>query len=226
MRRRTQIYPVYICFPQNSGQYKQCAGKSKRSECGCTENMKLSFSVAFSDCKEKALRMKFPVSRLPLYFTIEDEGRSVNLTSPYFITITEVNNRTNWKVSGTNTTSSTLKMKKNLEHRLKTELYNPEGLSITITGSELFHFRVSTIPGVSFCNLFDEFQIYIDDSPLAFPGNYLIGTMTSILIGGIIFVVFILYVFEIEIRNFFKKETRRNKVAIKTLTQERFSRFW
>nr|XP_034959558.1 cation channel sperm-associated protein subunit beta-like [Zootoca vivipara] len=103
--------------------------------------------------------MKFPVSRLPLYFTIEDEGRSVNLTSPYFITIIEVNNRTNWKVSGTNTTSSTLKMKKYLEHRLKTELYNPDGLSITITGSELFHFRVSTIPGVSFCNLFDEFQV-------------------------------------------------------------------
>ncbi|XP_060138921.1 cation channel sperm-associated auxiliary subunit beta [Zootoca vivipara] len=236
----------YFTNSKNSGQYKQCAGKSKRSECGCTENMKLSFSVAFSDCKEKALRMKFPVSRLPLYFTIEDEGRSVNLTSPYFITIIEVNNRTNWKVLGSNTTSSTLKMKKYLEHRLKTELYNPEGLSITITvsagentysgtsgykhvglqtlwvtntlgyrGSELFHFRVSTIPGVSFCNLFDEFQIYIDDSPLAFPGNYLIGTMTSILIGGIIFVVFILYVFEIEIRNFFKRKLRRNKVASK-----------
>ncbi|XP_060128240.1 cation channel sperm-associated auxiliary subunit beta-like isoform X2 [Zootoca vivipara] len=205
----------YFTNSKNSGQYKQCAGKSKRSECGCTENMKLSFSVAFSDCKEKALRMKFPVSRLPLYFTIEDEGRSVNLTSPYFITIIEVNNRTNWKVSGTNTTSSTLKMKKYLEHRLKTELYNPDGLSITITGSELFHFRVSTIPGVSFCNLFDEFQIYIDDSPLAFPGNYLISTMTSILIGGIIFVAYILYVFEIEIRNFFKRKLRRNKVASK-----------
>ncbi|XP_077780841.1 cation channel sperm-associated auxiliary subunit beta-like isoform X1 [Podarcis muralis] len=205
----------YFTNSKNSGRYKQCAGKSNRSECGCTENMKLSFSVAFSDCKEKALRMKFPVSRLPLYFTIEDEGRYVNLTSPYFITIIEVNNRTNWKVSGTNQTSSMLKMKKYLEHRLKTELYNPDGLSITITGSELFHFRVSTIPGVSFCNLFDEFQIYIDDSPLAFPGNYLISSMTSILIGGIIFVAFILYAFEIEIRNFLKRKLRRNKVASK-----------
>nr|XP_028573405.1 cation channel sperm-associated protein subunit beta-like isoform X5 [Podarcis muralis] len=205
----------YFTNSKNSGRYKQCAGKSKRSECGCTENMKLSFSVAFSDCKEKALRMKFPVSRLPLYFTIEDEGRYVNLTSPYFITIIEVNNRTNWKVSGTNQTSSMLKMKKYLEHRLKTELYNPDGLSITITGSELFHFRVSTIPGVSFCNLFDEFQIYIDDSPLAFPGNSLITSMTTILMGGIIFVAYILYVFEIEIWNFLKRKLRRNKVASK-----------
>ncbi|XP_053232780.1 cation channel sperm-associated auxiliary subunit beta-like isoform X1 [Podarcis raffonei] len=205
----------YFTNSKNSGRYKQCAGKSNRSACGCTENMKLSFSVAFSDCKEKALRMKFPVSRLPLYFTIKDEGRSVNLTSPYFITIIEVNNRTNWKVSGTNQTSSMLKMKKYLEHRLKTELYNPDGLSITITGSELFHFRVSTIPGVSFCNLFDEFQIYIDDSPLAFPGNSLITSMTTILMGGIIFVAFILYVFEIEIRNFLKRKLRRNKVASK-----------
>ncbi|XP_033029344.1 cation channel sperm-associated protein subunit beta [Lacerta agilis] len=223
----------YFTNSKKSGRYKQCAGKSTRSECGCTENMKLSFSVAFSDCKEKALRMKFPVSRLPLYFTIEDEGRSVNLTAPYFITITEVNNRTNWKVSGrkrknlgihqylsywrgsTNKTSSTLKMKKYLEHRLNTELYNPDGLSITITGSELFHFRVSTIPGVSFCNLFDEFQIYIDDSPLAFPGNSLIGSMTAIVIGGIIFAAFLLYVFEIDIWNFLKMKLRRNKVASK-----------
>nr|XP_034957779.1 cation channel sperm-associated protein subunit beta-like [Zootoca vivipara] len=47
----------YFTNSKNSGQYKQCAGKSKRSECGCTENMKLSFSVAFSDCKEKVRAM-------------------------------------------------------------------------------------------------------------------------------------------------------------------------
>uniref|UniRef100_A0ABM5FB98 Cation channel sperm-associated auxiliary subunit beta n=1 Tax=Pogona vitticeps TaxID=103695 RepID=A0ABM5FB98_9SAUR len=199
-----------------TGRYKQCANKTNREQCKCTKNMKLSFSVAFSDCKEKALRMKFPVIRLPLYFTIEDEGQSRNLTSPYFITITEVNNRTNWKVSGTNTTSSTLKMKKYLENDLDIELYNPDGLTISITGSELFHFRVSTIPGVSFCNLYDEFQIYVDDSPLAFPGQYLISCITAILIGGIIFVAFILHMYEIQIGILLNRKFRKNKVASKS----------
>ncbi|XP_063003703.1 cation channel sperm-associated auxiliary subunit beta [Elgaria multicarinata webbii] len=206
----------YFAGSKATGQYKQCANKSTRSECRCTKNMKLSFSVAFSDCKEKALRMKFPVTKLGLFFTVEDEGHSRNLTSPYFITITEVNNRTKWKISGSNSTSSTLKIKKYLQSKLKTQLYSPDGLSITITGSELFHFRVSTIPGVSFCNLFDEFQIYVDDSPLAFPTQYLISSFTAVLIGGIIFVAFILQVYEIQIGSILKGKLKTNKVASKS----------
>ncbi|XP_015282591.1 PREDICTED: cation channel sperm-associated protein subunit beta-like [Gekko japonicus] len=149
----------YFQGSKSSGTYKQCASKTKRSECGCTDNMKLSFLVAFSDCKEKAIRMKYPISKLPLSFTVENEDGSVNLSSPYFVTITEVNNRTNWEISATNKTSSLLKMRTYLAHRLNTTLYNPDGLTLSIYGSELFHFRVATIPGVSFCSLFDEFQV-------------------------------------------------------------------
>ncbi|KAH0620425.1 hypothetical protein JD844_020860 [Phrynosoma platyrhinos] len=205
----------YFSGSKTTGKYKQCANKTTRAQCKCTSNMKVSFSVAFSDCKEKALRMKFPVTKLPIYFTVEDEGHSQNMTSPYFITIIEVNNRTNWKVSGPNITSSTIKMKKLLEDTLTTELHNPEGLTISITGSELFHFRVSTIPGVSFCNLFDEFQIYVDDAPLAFPGQYLISTITAVLIGGIVFMAFILHVYEIQIGTIMQR-LKRNKVASKS----------
>ncbi|KAK9409492.1 cation channel sperm-associated protein subunit beta [Crotalus adamanteus] len=189
----------YFEGSKTSGKYKQCANKSSRAECKCADNMKLSFSVAFSDCKEKALRMKFPVEKLPLYFMVEDEGYFFNLTSPYFVTIKEVNNRTNWKISGTNETLSLTKLRMHLESKVKTKLYNPDGLTISITGSELFHFRVSTIPGVSFCNLFDEFQIYIDDSPLAFPGQYLISTIVAVSIGGILFTAFLLHIYEIQI---------------------------
>ncbi|XP_058018575.1 cation channel sperm-associated auxiliary subunit beta [Ahaetulla prasina] len=206
----------YFEGSKNSGKYKQCANKSSRAECKCADNMKLSFSVAFSDCKEKALRMKFPVQKLPLYFVVEDEGYFVNLTSPYFVTIKEVNNRTNWKVSGTNETLSLINLRKYLEKRIKTKLYNPDGLTISISGSELFHFRVSTIPGVSFCNLFDEFQIYVDDSPLAFPGQYLISTVVAVSIGGILFTAFLLHIYEIQIVNFFKRKKTRNKVESKT----------
>ncbi|XP_026534989.1 cation channel sperm-associated protein subunit beta [Notechis scutatus] len=199
-----------------SGKYKQCANKSSRAQCKCADHMKLSFSVAFSDCKEKALRMKFPVKDLPLYFVVEDEGYLVNLTSPYFITIHEVNNRTNWVISGTNKTLSLTKLRMYLEKQVKTKLYNPDGLTISITGSELFHFRVSTIPGVSFCNLFDEFQIYVDDAPLAFPGQYLISTIVAVLVGGILFAAFLLHNYEIQIINFFKRKKIRNKVESKT----------
>ncbi|XP_026561180.1 cation channel sperm-associated protein subunit beta [Pseudonaja textilis] len=199
-----------------SGKYKQCANKSSRAQCKCADHMKLSFSVAFSDCKEKALRMKFPVEDLPLYFVVEDEGYLVNLTSPYFITIHEVNNRTNWVISGTNKTLSLTKLRMYLEKQIKTKLYNPDGLTISITGSELFHFRVSTIPGVSFCNLFDEFQIYVDDAPLAFPGQYLISTIVAVLVGGILFMAFLLHNYEIQIVNFFKRKKIRNKVESKT----------
>ncbi|KAM6459099.1 cation channel sperm-associated auxiliary subunit beta [Liasis olivaceus] len=208
----------YFKGSQETGKYKQCAGKLSRAECNCKDNMKLSFSVAFSDCKEKALRMKFPVVKLPLYFVVEDEGYSINLTTPYFVTIEEINNRINWKISGADRTSNIEKLTGYFRNTTKTTLYNPDGLTLSITGSELFHFRVSTIPGVSFCNLFDEFQIYVDDSPLAFPGQHLISTIVAVLIGGILFAAFLLHIYEIQIGNFFKRKLKRNKVESKTST--------
>ncbi|XP_053126355.1 cation channel sperm-associated auxiliary subunit beta-like isoform X9 [Hemicordylus capensis] len=207
----------YFRRSKTSGRYKQCANKRNRSECGCTDNMKLSFSVAFSDCKEKVLRMKFPVSKLPLSFTVQDESGSTNLSTPYYITVIEVNNRTNWEISGSDVTSSVIKMREYLAHKLNTTLYNPDGLTISIHGSELFHFRVSTVPAVSFCNLFDEFQIYVDDAPLAFPGQYLVISISMISIGATIFVGFVIQMYEIQLGNVLQRKLlRRNKVSSKS----------
>ncbi|XP_060118315.1 cation channel sperm-associated auxiliary subunit beta-like [Heteronotia binoei] len=203
---------------KTSGTYKQCANKTSRANCDCTDDKKLSFFVAFSDCKEKAIRMKYPISKLPLSFTIESEDGSVNLSSPFFVTITEVNNRTNWEISATNQTSSLLKMRAYLAHRLSTTLYNPDGLTLSIYGSELFHFRVATISGVSFCSLFDEFQIYVDDAPLAFPGQYLISSITAVLIGFISFLTFVLEAYEIPLWSTLKNKIRKaSKVSIVSL---------
>ncbi|XP_039389536.1 cation channel sperm-associated protein subunit beta isoform X7 [Mauremys reevesii] len=149
----------YFAGSKNSGAYKQCANKSTRAECNCNDNEKLSFFVAFSDCKEKALRMKYPVTRLPVNFRVDSENEYTPLVSPFFVTVTEVNHRTNWEVAGTNETPSMLKMRAYLADKLNITLYNPEALALNIYGSELFHFRVATIPGVSFCNLLDEFQV-------------------------------------------------------------------
>nr|XP_013796374.1 PREDICTED: cation channel sperm-associated protein subunit beta [Apteryx mantelli mantelli] len=84
----------------------------------------------------------------------------------------------------------------------------------TEKGSELFHFKVSTVPGVSHCNLSDEFQIYVDDAPLAFPGQYLTSALTALLIGSIIFVAFLIQLYDINIWDEVKhKFGRFNKVS-------------
>ncbi|KAM7164019.1 cation channel sperm-associated auxiliary subunit beta [Macrochelys suwanniensis] len=205
----------YFAGSKNSGAYKQCANKSTRAECNCDDNKKLSFFVAFSDCKEKALRMKYPVTRLPIHFRVDSENGYTPLASPFFVTVTEVNHRTNWEVAGTNETPSMLKTRAYLADKLNNTLYNPEALALNIHGSELFHFRVATIPGVSFCNLLDEFQIYVDDAPLAFPGQYLVSTITAVLVGGIIFVAFMMQMYEINIWKKVKSKVRKkNKVSV------------
>nr|XP_056707813.1 cation channel sperm-associated auxiliary subunit beta [Euleptes europaea] len=197
----------YFQGSKTSGTYKQCANKTKRPQCGCTDNMKLSFFVAFSDCKEKAIRMKYPVLKLPLSFTVENEDGSVNLSSPYFVTITEVNNRTNWEVSAHYSFQAPVQ---NINSFL--------GIRWESKGSELFHFRVTAIPGVSFCNLFDEFQIYIDDAPLAFPGQSLISSITAVLIGVTIFGAFILEVYEIPAWSLLKKRLRKASKMISIIS--------
>lgn len=57
-------------------------------------------------------------------------------------------------------------------------------------------------------------QIYVDDAPLAFPGQYLISTITAVLIGGIIVAAYVMQVYEIPIWSILKNTLRRkNKVA-------------
>nr|XP_042126202.1 cation channel sperm-associated protein subunit beta-like [Peromyscus maniculatus bairdii] len=104
--------------------------------------------------------------------------------------MTEVNMRQNWQLKH-NMPENVKKMKDFLEPLLNTSVYNPLGLNISIRGSELFHFKVSVVPGVSFCNLEEEFQIYVDEVPLPFPGHMLIAVATSVVLGGLIFVAFI-----------------------------------
>uniref|UniRef100_A0A8C3S368 Cation channel sperm-associated protein subunit beta n=1 Tax=Chelydra serpentina TaxID=8475 RepID=A0A8C3S368_CHESE len=205
----------YFAGSKNSGAYKQCANKSTRAECNCDDNKKLSFFVAFSDCKEKALRMKYPVTRLPIHFRVDSENGYTPLASPFFVTVTEVNHRTNWEVAGMDRGFAEKFFLAYLADKLNNTLYNPEALALNIHGSELFHFRVATIPGVSFCNLLDEFQIYVDDAPLAFPGQYLVSTITAVLVGGIIFVAFMMQMYEINIWKKVKSKVRKkNKVSV------------
>ncbi|GCB62038.1 hypothetical protein scyTo_0009447, partial [Scyliorhinus torazame] len=75
---------------------------------------------------------------------------------------------------------------------MSTAMHNPDGLSISLFGSELYHFRITVISGVSFCNLVEEFQIYVDDPPMAYPFHYLVSMITAIGLGTFIMFYFTL----------------------------------
>ncbi|GAB1297714.1 Cation channel sperm-associated auxiliary subunit beta [Apodemus speciosus] len=175
---------------KETGKYKQCANVTSRAMCNCSEHQKISHAVAFSDCKEKVHRFKFPVTQYPVVLEIFNERDKVSAEPPYLVTMTEVNMRKNWQLRH-NEPENVKKMRDYLEPLLKTPVYNPLGLNLTIKGSELFHFKVSVVPGVSFCDLNEEFQIYVDEVPLPFPGHALIAVATSVVLGGLIFVAFV-----------------------------------
>ncbi|XP_076407385.1 cation channel sperm-associated auxiliary subunit beta-like isoform X2 [Peromyscus maniculatus bairdii] len=192
-----------------TGQLKQCDNVPSREMCNCTEHQKFSHAVAFSDCKEKVHRFKFPVTQYPVALEISTEKEKFAMKPPYLVTMTEVNMRQNWQLKH-NMPENVKKMKDYLEPLLKTPVYNPLGLNISIRGSELFHFKVSVVPGVSFCNLEEEFQIYVDEVPLPFPGHILIAVATSVVLGGLIFIAFIFQLHNIHPLRAFRRYVRGN----------------
>ncbi|XP_051052436.1 cation channel sperm-associated auxiliary subunit beta-like [Phodopus roborovskii] len=192
-----------------TGKYKQCAHAINREMCNCTEHQKFSHAVAFSDCKEKVHRFRFPVTQYPVDLEIVDENEEFSVKPPYLVTMTEVNRRQNWQLKH-NMPENVKKMKNYLEPRLKTPVYNPFGLNLSIRGSELFHFKVSVISGVTFCDLHEEFQIYVDEVPLPFPGHILIAVAASVVLGGLIFVAFIFQLRNIHPLRAFRKYVRKS----------------
>ncbi|XP_078191753.1 cation channel sperm-associated auxiliary subunit beta isoform X3 [Callithrix jacchus] len=174
---------------KKTGKFKQCANASTRKECNCTEYQKFSHAVTFSDCKEKVPRFKFPVTQYPVSLEIINEDGRVPLEPPYLVTVSEVNRRQNWKLKHT-MPENIRRMKNLLEPMLHEAVYNPSGLNLSIKGSELFHFRVTVITGVTFCDLVEEFQVYVDEAPLPFPGHTLIAMATAVVLGGLIFTAF------------------------------------
>ncbi|ERE73970.1 cation channel sperm-associated protein subunit beta-like protein [Cricetulus griseus] len=110
-------------------------------------------------------RFKFPVTQYPVVLEIIDEKQKVSVKPPYLVTMTEVNRRQNWQLKH-NMPANVKKMKDYLDPRLKTPVYNPFGLNLSI-------------------------RIYVDEVPLPFPGHILIAVATSVLLGGLIFVAFL-----------------------------------
>uniref|UniRef100_A0A8C9HDP0 Cation channel sperm associated auxiliary subunit beta n=2 Tax=Piliocolobus tephrosceles TaxID=591936 RepID=A0A8C9HDP0_9PRIM len=202
---------------KKTGKFKQCANVSTREECNCTKNQKFSYAVAFSDCREKVPRFKFPITQYPVSLEIINEDGRVPLESPYLVTVTEVNMRQNWKLKHT-VPEKIKKMKKIVEPIIGAAVYNPSGLNLSIKGSELFHFRVTVISGVTFCNLIEEFQIYVDEAPLPFPGHTLIAVATAVVLGGLIFMALMFQLHGIHPWRTFQSWIRRKQAKFSSIT--------
>ncbi|XP_012512182.1 PREDICTED: cation channel sperm-associated protein subunit beta [Propithecus coquereli] len=202
---------------KKAGKFKQCANVSTREECNCTNDQKFSHAVAFSDCREKVPRFKFPVTQYPISLEISNENGRVPVKSPYLVTVTEVNMRKNWNLKHT-VPENVHKMRDYLEPILRASVYNPLGLNLSIKGSELFHFRVTVVPGVTFCNLVEEFQIYVDEVPLPFPGHTLIAVATAVVLGGLIFTAFMFQMRGIYPWKTFQKWLRGNQANLSNIS--------
>ncbi|XP_056666428.1 cation channel sperm-associated auxiliary subunit beta isoform X2 [Monodelphis domestica] len=206
-------------FPQSrfTGKYKQCFNKSTRAECNCSIEEKMSYALTFSDCREKVPRHQFPVNHYPISLKIHNENlRNMQMEAPYFVTISEVNNRGSWKVKHY-VPDDMKRLKKHVEGLIFRPVYNPKFLNLSITGSELFHFRVTVIPGVTFCDLADEFQIYVDDVPTAFPGKPLIASITAAAVGGTIFFAFLFELYNVQVWTPFKNMFLKLKTAFQII---------
>ncbi|XP_022089025.1 cation channel sperm-associated protein subunit beta-like isoform X2 [Acanthaster planci] len=188
--RPRDIYQI----SKDSGTYKQCLGKTNRSECGCTDAMKMSSLERDTDCRQRAYRLVHP-GKLSLRFQIlEAETEPTELLELYVITLKEVNGRQDYMVEAESTPSLD-KMKEELSEVMNntSEFIDPATVRLTLTGSGLYHFRASVIPGFSYCNLEDEVQVYVDMAPLPNPTQMIVITVISIVIGGVLFSVYLYY---------------------------------
>ncbi|XP_013386196.1 cation channel sperm-associated protein subunit beta-like [Lingula anatina] len=177
---------------KQSGKYKQCAGKTTRDECGCTRAMKLSNLVKFSDCKERVYSLHHP-AHLDLNFSIVQEGKPERLLrEPYIYRVYELNDRVDYSVSTTMTPMLT-----HIRHYDKiknsTIWYAAEGTELILTGTGLYHMRVSLIHGMSFCDLEAELQVYVIGSPIPYPVMYMINLGGGTVLLGILFLVYLVY---------------------------------
>ncbi|XP_014667657.1 PREDICTED: cation channel sperm-associated protein subunit beta-like [Priapulus caudatus] len=127
--------------------------------------------------------------------TVEQPERdSYILFTPYLVSFKEINDRTDYIVSVEDVDMPVLDaMMADSRIDYPNNINHPETVLLILIGSGLFHFQVKVFQGLSYCSLQDEFQIYVDDAPLPYPLQFLINSFVAILIGGVLFVVYLWY---------------------------------
>ncbi|KAL5263371.1 hypothetical protein ACHWQZ_G008665 [Mnemiopsis leidyi] len=158
---------------KNSYQFKQCAGAASKTDCSCSDKLRISDLAANSDCRENVYTVTYSTIFTPelLVTLFGEEPQPLNHT----YLITEVNGREEYQIYQASQT-------------VLSPNCNFTNCSIVFLGSELFHFRV-TVVSDTICNYETEFLLFVVDAPLT---KTLHNTIT-VHVGAIMFIIILIY---------------------------------
>ncbi|XP_068707343.1 cation channel sperm-associated auxiliary subunit beta-like [Montipora foliosa] len=178
------LYKTSYAATRNTLRYKQCKGKTYRSECGCTDQMRGSSLVQHSDCIDTVYRMLFSETLKPSFVVLQEDSDTQALKFPFYLE--ELNQRQDFLILS----SSDLTFSGFSSAVLKQELNS----SIQFKGSGLYHFRAYVVQeNYTFCSLTDEFIVFIVNTPLPFPVNDIVRACTGMAFASLMIIVYIRY---------------------------------
>ncbi|KAF0286935.1 Cation channel sperm-associated protein subunit beta [Amphibalanus amphitrite] len=177
---------------RDTGRFKACAGKSNRSECGCTEEQQYSTGVEHSDCRVYVPMMSWP-AKLRLTMSIRGSHRPRRpLLAPTYVNITELNNRSSWENHILLGPDLARIYQRNLSARDR-RLVDPQRIRILMKGTGLYHFRIQVAEHTSFGTDHDDVLVYVVPARLKSQVQNVVYPMVGITLIIILFVVFEYY---------------------------------
>lgn len=174
------LYKTTYAVTRVTLRYKQCKGKDRRSNCGCTNQMRGSSLVEHSDCIDTVYRMMFSETLTPRFVVLQD-GREEPLRFPFYLE--ELNQRRDFIIlSASDLTFPGLS---------SPVLRQERNSSIQFEGSGLYHFRARIVQeNYTFCALTDDFMVFVVDTPLPFPVNDVVRACTGMGFASLLFFVY------------------------------------
>lgn len=178
------LYKTTYAITRSSLRYKQCKGKDRRSDCGCTNQMRGSSLVKHSDCIDTVYRMMFSETLTPRFVVIQEDREEEPFRFPFYLE--ELNQRKDFTILSPSDLTfsgiSSLVLKQDLNS------------SIQFEGSGLYHFRTRVVQeNYTFCSLTDEFMVFVVDTPLPFPVNDVVRACTGMGFASLLFFVYTRY---------------------------------
>jgi len=175
---------------QNTGSYKQCAGKPDRAACGCTLSQLYSGFEKDSDCMQVVYGVPWRQVWLPsfnLSMMLADASfTEVTEQLEFSYTLEELNGRTDYCFKDSSIDC------KDPQQVNSYMLSSQSFVGIQFSGSELFHFRMH-VQTKTYCHLTTEFVVWANNPPLPESVMWVTISSAAICIAALLFVGFMVY---------------------------------
>lgn len=182
-------YKERFAISRQTRVYKQCRGKSYRSDCDCNqENIAMSRLIAYSDCITTVYRVQYGEMIRPNFTVQQDDTVAKRFVDPYYIV--ELNQRRDFKIVRSFTAT--------LPGQVSTITALQDGLnsSLEFSGGGLYHFRAYALKErYTLCDLTDEFIVFVDDLPLPNPARDVVRFTTAMLFVTSSFTAYLWYLY-------------------------------